>query len=69
MPKAAMYTLAWSAERQAYTLYNHHTELDLVLGLDAPTWCEWLEQVASFAFRGQKGTYTARKEQIKQGDA
>ncbi len=68
MPKAATYTLAWSAERQAYTLYNHHTELDLVLGLDTPTWREWLEQVASFAFRGQKGTYTARKEQIKQSD-
>ena len=68
MPKAAAYTLAWSAERQIYTLYDHHAELTLTLDEGSPTWREWLEQRASFAFRGQRGAYTARREQIKPGD-
>lgn len=68
MPKAAAYTLAWSAVRQAYTLYNRHTELTLTFDEGSPTWREWLEQTASFAFRGQRGAYTARREQIKPGD-
>src|SRR5579859_4085199 len=66
MPKAAAYTLAWSAARQAYTLYDQHAELALDTGSSA--WCEWLEQTASFAFRGQRGAYTARREQVKPGD-
>ena len=31
-------------------------------------WHEWLEQAIPFAFRGQRGAYTARREQIKPGD-
>jgi LuxR family maltose regulon positive regulatory protein len=68
MPKTAAYTLAWSAVRQAYTLVDHHTELNLTLDVGSPIWRTWLEQTASFAFRGQRGAYTARKEQIKPGD-
>ncbi len=68
MPKAAAYTLVWSAARQAYTLYDNQAELSLTLDAGSPAWREWLEQTASFAFRGQRGDYTARREQIKQGD-
>ena len=68
MPKAAASTLAWSAVHQTYTLFDRHGELTLTLDEDAPTWRAWLEQATSFAFRGQRGTYTARREQIKPGD-
>lgn len=68
MPKAAAYTLAWSAVCQAYTLYDHHVERNLTIDVGSSTWHEWLEQTTSFAFCGQRGTYTARREQIKPGD-
>lgn len=57
MPKAAAYTLAWSAVRQAYIWYDHHAELNLTLAVGSPAWREWLEQTASFVFRGQSGVY------------
>src|SRR5947209_7642924 len=68
MPKTAAAILAWSAAHQVYTLHADHREINLPLDPDAPLWCEWLEQTPSFAFRGRRGTYTARSEQIKQGD-
>jgi LuxR family transcriptional regulator, maltose regulon positive regulatory protein len=68
MPKAAAYTLSWSGVCQAYTLHDHHAELNLTLDAGSPTWHEWLEHTTSFAFRGQSGAYTARREQIKPGD-
>ena len=68
MPKRAPYTLAWSAERQIYTLRDSHTQLESTLNLDSPQWHTWLEHTPSFAFVGQHGTYTVRREQIKQGD-
>lgn len=68
MPKAAAYTLAWSEVRQAYNLYDHHGALNLAPDVGSPTWCKWLEQTASFSFRGRRGAYTARREQIKPGD-
>jgi LuxR family maltose regulon positive regulatory protein len=66
MPKAAPYILSWSAEHQIYTLYDHRAKLDL--DLDSLAWHVWLEQTTSFAFRGQNGDYTARREQVKPGD-
>lgn len=68
MPKATTYTLAWSPTRQGYTLHDRQAELDFALDAGSPEWCEWLERTASFAFRGQRGAYTARREQIKPGD-
>jgi LuxR family transcriptional regulator, maltose regulon positive regulatory protein len=35
---------------------------------DSPAWFAWLEQVASFAFMGKSGHYTARKEVKQRGD-
>lgn len=68
MPKEAAYTLAWSAVGQAYTLSDRQAESTLTLDEASPTWRECLEQMASFAFHGQRGAYTARREQIKPGD-
>ncbi|GHO89456.1 LuxR C-terminal-related transcriptional regulator [Dictyobacter formicarum] len=68
MPKTAPYILAWSAVYQTYTLSDRQAKLDLMLDLDSPTWYTWLEQTDSFAFHGQNGAYTARREQVKQGD-
>jgi LuxR family maltose regulon positive regulatory protein len=68
MPKEAAYTLAWSAVHQTYTLYDRHAEMTLTFDEGSLIWREWLEQTTSFAFRGQGGAYTARREQIKPGD-
>lgn len=68
MPKEAAYTVAWSATHRAYTLYNRQAEATFQFDEASLVWDECLKQAASFAFQGQKGTYTARKEQIKPGD-
>ncbi|MBV9257655.1 MAG: LuxR family transcriptional regulator, partial [Ktedonobacteraceae bacterium] len=68
MPKEAPYTLAWSAVHQGYTLYDRHVGVTLPLDEGSLAWREWLEQATSFAFHGQRGTYTARREQIKPDD-
>jgi LuxR family maltose regulon positive regulatory protein len=68
MPKEAAYTLAWSVVHHTYTLSDSHAEAILTFDEDSPAWHAWLEQAASFAFQGQEGSYTARREQIKPGD-
>ncbi|GHO49124.1 LuxR C-terminal-related transcriptional regulator [Ktedonospora formicarum] len=68
MPKVAPYILAWSTVYQTYTLSDNHAKTDLPFDMDSPAWRTWLEQADSFAFQGQNGTYTARREQVKQGD-
>lgn len=68
MPKEAAYTLAWSVAHQTYTLYDRHAETTLEFDETSLVWRECLKQAVSFAFRGQRGAYTARKEQIKPGD-
>jgi len=40
--------------------------LDVVPG--SPAWFVWLAEVSSFAFSGQAGSYTARKEAAQRGD-
>jgi LuxR family transcriptional regulator, maltose regulon positive regulatory protein len=68
MPKEAAYTLAWSVVHHTYILSDRHAEAILTFDEDSPAWHEWLEQATSFAFQGQGGIYTARREQIKPGD-
>jgi LuxR family maltose regulon positive regulatory protein len=34
----------------------------------SPAWFAWLAEVSSFAFAGQAGSYTARKEAVQRGD-
>src|SRR5215472_9411087 len=69
MPKVAAYRLAWSASSQTYQVHKtrEHALLDIVP--ESPAWFGWLEQVSSFAFRGQRGHYTARKESRDRGEA
>src|SRR5215467_7405275 len=67
MPKVADYRLAWSVTEQTYQVQNtrEHALLDIVP--ESPAWFSWLEQASSFAFRGQGGHYTARKESRAHG--
>src|SRR5215472_2588254 len=64
MAKPAPYTLRWSPARQRYELVEskNTTVLDLPAGSLA---C--LQEVLSFAFDGQMGAYTARKETKQRG--
>src|SRR5215472_12045151 len=64
MAKPAPYTLRWSHARQHYELVESETTtvLDLPEGSLA-----WLQEVPSFAFAGQRGAYTARKETKARG--
>ncbi len=64
MAKPAPYTLRWSPSRQIYELVasENTTVLDLPTGSLA-----WLQEVPSFAFAGQMGAYTARKETKQRG--
>jgi LuxR family maltose regulon positive regulatory protein len=67
MPKVAAYTLAWSSTRQAYRLSEGRERSSLNIVPESPAWFAWLSQVPSFAFSGQAGSYTVRKE-TKHGD-
>jgi LuxR family maltose regulon positive regulatory protein len=66
MAKPAPYTLRWSPSRQLYELVasENTTVLDLPAGSLA-----WLQEVPSFAFDGQRGAYTARKETKQRGES
>ena len=68
MPKVAVYTLAWSPSNHTYRLFEsqRNVALDVVPG--SPAWFAWLVEVSSFAFAGQAGSYTARKEAAQRGD-
>jgi LuxR family maltose regulon positive regulatory protein len=63
-----MYTLAWSSARETYDLYATRTREALRIVPDSPAWFAWLDEVSSFAFFGQGGHYTARKEARQRGD-
>ncbi len=74
MPRVPVYTLAWVPATQAYELYQTRdrecggklTPLPIVP--ESPAWFGWLDQVSCFAFVGQSGHYTARKEAKQRGD-
>jgi hypothetical protein len=68
MPKASMYTLAWSPVRETYELYYTHDRAILGIIPGSSAWFDWLEQVSTFAFLGKSGHYTARKETKQRGD-
>ncbi|HET8854136.1 MAG TPA: hypothetical protein VFN02_16585, partial [Ktedonobacteraceae bacterium] len=67
MPKSACYTLTWSSSNQAYELYEGQGDDALDLIPDSLAWSVWVSQISSFAFRGQNGSYTARKERKRRG--
>src|SRR5437870_5168882 len=67
MPKSACYTLTWSSSSQTYVLYEGQGEEARELVLDSPAWSLRVSQLASFAFHGLNGSYTARQEQRPRG--
>ena len=64
MPKKASYLLAWSPAQQAYVLSAGSSTAPLAIEPETPGWFTWLEHVPSFAFAGQSGSATLRKECI-----
>jgi len=62
MPRRTAPTLTWSAARQVYELSAGQRREPLHLAIEGPAWFAWLNAVSSFAFHGQRGSYTARKE-------
>src|SRR6266566_1179068 len=68
MPKLAHYTLAWSPLHRAYELYKSQGNEALAIISASPVWLLWVGQTCSFAFHGQHGSYTARKERKQHGE-
>ena len=67
MPKSACYTLTWLSSNQAYELYEGQEDDLLALAPGSPAWLVWVSQVSSFAFHGQNGSCTVRKERKLRG--
>jgi LuxR family maltose regulon positive regulatory protein len=68
MPKVPTYTLAWSSALETYELYETRDRGVVRIAPESPAWFAWLDQVSSFAFSGESGHYTARKEARQRGD-
>lgn len=60
-------TLSWSEHLQVYELLVPTRQEVLRLPSEASAWFDWLEEVSSFAFHGQHGSFTARKETRQRG--
>src|SRR5262245_55566220 len=60
-------TLSWSAQHQVYELADPERREVRRLPPEDPAWFAWLEVVSSFAFHGQNGSFTARKETKQRG--
>ena len=68
MQHIASPTLSWSATHQVYELSAGKLCEQRHLRIEDPAWFAWLDDVSSFAFQGQSGSYTARKETKQRGD-
>lgn len=68
MPKKTKYTLAWSPTQKAYQLSEALAHDVMPIVPDSPAWFLWLEGISCFAFVGQQGRYTARKETRPRGE-
>jgi len=60
MQHIASSTLSWSADDQSYALSDAQRREVRRLPIEDPAWFAWLEGVSSFAFHGQRGSFTAR---------
>src|SRR2546425_3678087 len=67
MPHSASSTLFWSARHQIYELSDAQHREVLRMIIEEPAWFAWLDEVSSFAFHGQSGSFTARKETKQRG--
>ena len=67
MSYSATPTVFWSALSQVYELSEgKHAAPPRELH-EGPAWFAWLEEVSSFVFQGQAGSFTARKERKQRG--
>jgi LuxR family maltose regulon positive regulatory protein len=67
MEHIASSTLSWSVVHQVYELADAKLSEALRLTSEDPAWFAWLDEVSSFAFKGQRGSFTARKETKQRG--
>jgi LuxR family transcriptional regulator, maltose regulon positive regulatory protein len=67
MQHLASSTLSWSVVHQVYELADATLREALRLTSEDPAWFAWLDEVSSFAFKGQRGSFTARKETKQRG--
>jgi LuxR family maltose regulon positive regulatory protein len=68
MQHIASSSLSWSAERQVYELTDARRGVTIRMTVEDSAWFAWLEEATSFAFHGQSGSFTARKETKQRGD-
>ena len=67
MEHLATPTLSWSALYQGYELSDPQRREGRRLTSEDLAWFTWLDGVSSFAFHGQNGSFTARKETRQRG--
>ena len=67
MQHIASSTLSWSTAHQAYELSYAQRREVLRMTSEDPAWFAWLDEASSFAFHGQRGSFTARKESKQRG--
>src|SRR5437868_3901083 len=67
MPKSASYTLTWLSSNQTYGLYEGQEDDRLALAPGSTAWSVRMSQISSFAFHGQNGSCTVRKERKLRG--
>ncbi len=67
MQHIAVPTVSWSATHQVYELSAGQTDEPQPITVEDSAWFSWVDEVSSFAFHGQNGSYTARKENRPRG--
>ena len=67
MQHIASSTLSWSVRHQAYELSDAKLREVFRMTSEDPVWFAWLDEVSSFAFHGQHGSFAARKETKQRG--
>ncbi|GHO88061.1 LuxR C-terminal-related transcriptional regulator [Dictyobacter formicarum] len=67
MSKIASYLLIWSAQQDAYMLYERCNNDHALLQGDEPAWFRWLASHTSFSFQGRHGHLNLHKETRPRG--
>ncbi len=67
MSRATICRLIWSNSERVYELHPGASDVTQLVEIGSAAWFAWLKQTSSFAFCGQTGSYTARKERRPRG--
>ncbi len=62
------YSVTWSLSLRTYEVRTQPDGSFVNILAESPSWFDWLDTVSSFAFQGQSGSFTARKETRQRGD-